>query len=352
MRKKLNFFIEPFRTFLRWESSSGVILLLCAVCALALANSPLAPLYEHILHTPIAIRVGDFHFELGLLHWINDGLMGVFFFAIGLEVKREFLYGELRSKSASLLPVTAALGGMLVPALFYAAINYGAPSFGGWGIPMATDIAFTLGVMTMAARSAPLGLVVFLTALAIVDDLGAIVVIALFYNSTLNLPWLLLGLLAIAFAFLCSRMGNRSIGMYLLIGAVAWLCFFYAGIHPTIAGVLMGFSIPIDQNPKESLLHELENQLEPWSAYAIMPIFALANAGVPISLSSFDFTSPIFLGIAAGLCLGKPIGIVGSVFALNKFFRIPIPGSATKGQAVATGMLGGIGFTMSIFIAL
>ena len=351
MRKRLNFFLEPFRTFLRWESSSGILLLTCAILALIFANSPLAASYERILHLPIALRVGDFHFELSLLHWINDGFMGVFFFAIGLEVKREFMYGELHSRSASLLPVTAALGGMVVPALFYAAINFGTPTFGGWGIPMATDIAFTLGVMAMAARSAPIGLVVFLTALAIVDDLGAIVVIALFYNTALNSSALLLGLFAVSCAFLCGRAGVRTIGAYLIIGAAAWLSFFYAGIHPTIAGVLLGFAIPIAKDPEKSLLHKLENQLEPWSAYVIMPIFALANAGVAISFSSFDFASPILLGIVAGLCLGKPLGIVGAVFLMNRLFHVPVPGAASNGQAIATGMLGGIGFTMSIFIA-
>lgn len=351
MRKKLRFFIEPFQTFLRWESSSGILLLLCTVLAILLANSPLAASYEHILHTPIAVRVGDFRLELGLLHWINDGLMGVFFFAIGLEIKREFRYGELRTKSAALLPVTAALGGIIVPALLYTAINCGTPSAVGWGIPMATDIAFALGIMTMAARSAPLGLVVFLTALAIVDDLGAIIVIALFYTSALSFSWLFIGILALAAAFVLGRYDVRSMGAYLLAGGTAWLAFFHAGIHPTIAGVLLGIAIPIAEDPDDSLLHQLEHQLEPWSAYFIMPVFALANAGVAISFASFDLASPIFLGIFIGLCLGKPIGIAGSVFVLNKLFGAALPGSAPKAQIVSTGMLGGIGFTMSIFIA-
>ena len=323
MRQVKNFFVEPFLTFLRWEASSGVLLLACAMTALIIANSSLAEAYAHVLHMPIAIRIGSFYFELGLMHWINDGLRAVFFFVIGLEIKREFLCGELRSWGASVLPVMAALGGILVPALVYTAFNYGLPSAGGWGIPIATDIAFALGVMTLAARSAPLGLVIFLTALAIVDDLGAIIVIALFYTSSLQVPSLLLGLLAIAAAFLCNRLDVRFAGVYLVLGVLSWLAFFYAGIHPTIAGVLLGLSIPADKNPKESMLHALEHELEPWSAYVIMPIFALANAGVAISLDTFDFTSPIFLGIVLGLCLGKPIGVAGTVILLHKVFGEP-----------------------------
>lgn len=342
---------EPFLAFLRWEASSGVILLGCAILALIVANSPLAGTYEHILHLPIAIGAGEYTVTMGLLHWINDGLMAVFFFVIGLEIKREFLYGELRTASAMLLPVGAALGGMIVPALLYAAINVGLPTFGGWGIPMATDIAFALGIMTIAARQAPLGLVVFLTALAIVDDLGAIVVIALFYNSDLVFSALLVGLLAIAAAFLFGRLRVRFVPLYIVLGLMAWYAFLQAGIHPTIAGVLLGLSIPAAAKPEASLLHKLEHALEPWSAYGIMPIFALANAGVAISFATFDASSPIFLGILAGLCLGKPLGIFGAMFLLCRAFKLPLPGSATKSQLAATGMLGGIGFTMSIFIA-
>lgn len=341
----------PFLAFLRWEASSGVILLFCAILALILANSPLAAGYEHILHLPIAIGAGEYVVEMGLLHWINDGLMAVFFFVIGLEIKREFLYGELRTASAMLLPVGAALGGMIVPAILYASINLGQPTFGGWGIPMATDIAFALGIMTIAARQAPLGLVVFLTALAIVDDLGAIVVIALFYNSDLAFGALFMGLLAIAAAFVIGRLRVRFVPLYIVLGLIAWYAFLQAGIHPTIAGVLLGLAIPAAEKPEVSLLHKLEHALEPWSAYGIMPIFALANAGVAISFASLDFASPIFLGIAAGLCLGKPLGIFGATFLLCKVFKLPLPGGATKAQLAATGMLGGIGFTMSIFIA-
>lgn len=292
MRRKIESLSTTFLSFLRSEASGGVILLICAILAVIIANSPWGGAYEHSLHTPIAIGIGPFSLEMGLLHWVNDGLMAVFFFLVGLEIKREFLYGELRTKSAMILPVCGALGGMLVPALFYSLLNFGTATSGGWGIPMATDIAFALGIMTLAARSAPPGLVVFLTALAIVDDLGAIVVIALFYST--DLAWISLasGLAALTGAFLLNRMKIRFFPAYLALGLVAWYFFLKAGIHPTIAGVILGFSIPAEGNCKVSMLHQWEKRLHPWSAYLIMPVFALSNAGVEISLASLDFTSP------------------------------------------------------------
>lgn len=351
MRRKIESLSTTFLSFLRSEASGGVILLICAILAVIIANSPWGGVYEHSLHTPIAIGLGPFSLEMGLLHWVNDGLMAVFFFLVGLEIKREFLYGELRTKSAMILPVCGALGGMLVPALFYSLLNFGTETSGGWGIPMATDIAFALGIMTLAARSAPPVLVVFLTALAIVDDLGAIVVIALFYST--DLAWIALasGLAALAGAFLLNRLKIRFFPAYLALGLVAWYFFLKAGIHPTIAGVILGFSIPAEGNCKVSMLHQWEKRLHPWSAYLIMPVFALSNAGVEISLASLDFTSPLPWGILAGLFLGKPVGIFGSVYLLHKIGHIDIPGKASPQELAATGMLGGIGFTMSIFIA-
>lgn len=351
MRRKIESLSTTFLSFLRSEASGGVILLICAILAVIIANSPWGGAYEHSLHTPIAIGIGPFSLEMGLLHWVNDGLMAVFFFLVGLEIKREFLYGELRTKSAMILPVCGALGGMLVPALFYSLLNFGTATSGGWGIPMATDIAFALGIMTLAARSAPPGLVVFLTALAIVDDLGAIVVIALFYST--DLAWIALasGLAALAGAFLLNRLKICFFPAYLALGLVAWYFFLKAGIHPTIAGVILGFSIPAEGNCKVSMLHQWEKRLHPWSAYLIMPVFALSNAGVEISLASLDFTSPLPWGILAGLFLGKPVGIFGSVYLLHKIGHIDIPGKASPQELAATGMLGGIGFTMSIFIA-
>lgn len=351
MRRKIESLSTTFLSFLRLEASGGVILLICAILAVLIANSPWGESYEHALHTPIAIGLGAFSLEMGLLHWVNDGLMAIFFFLVGLEIKREFLYGELKTKSAMILPVCGALGGMLVPALFYSLLNFGSPTADGWGIPMATDIAFALGIMTMAARSAPPGLIVFLTALAIVDDLGAIVVIALFYSTELAWFALFAGLAALAGAFLLNRMKIRFFPAYLVLGLIAWYFFLKAGIHPTIAGVILGFSIPAEKSCKTSMLHRWEKRLHPWSAYLIMPIFALSNAGVEISLASLDFSSPLPWGILAGLFLGKPVGIFGSVYLLHKLGNIDIPGKASPRELAATGMLGGIGFTMSIFIA-
>lgn len=351
MRRKIESLSTTFLSFLRSEASGGVILLICAILAVLIANSPWGESYEHALHTPIAIGLGAFSLEMGLLHWVNNGLMAIFFFLVGLEIKREFLYGELKTKSAMILPVCGALGGMLVPALFYSLLNFGSPTADGWGIPMATDIAFALGIMTMAARSAPPGLIVFLTALAIVDDLGAIVVIALFYSTELAWFALFAGLAALAGAFLLNRMKIRFFPAYLVLGLIAWYFFLKAGIHPTIAGVILGFSIPAEKSCKTSMLHRWEKRLHPWSAYLIMPIFALSNAGVEISLASLDFSSPLPWGILAGLFLGKPVGIFGSVYLLHKLGNIDIPGKASPRELAATGMLGGIGFTMSIFIA-
>lgn len=351
MRRKIESLSTTFLSFLRSEASGGVILLICAILAVLIANSPWGESYEHALHTPIAIGLGTFSLEMGLLHWVNDGLMAIFFFLVGLEIKREFLYGELKTKSAMILPVCGALGGMLVPALFYSLLNFGSPTADGWGIPMATDIAFALGIMTMAARSAPPELIVFLTALAIVDDLGAIVVIALFYSTELAWFALFAGLAALAGAFLLNRMKIRFFPAYLVLGLIAWYFFLKAGIHPTIAGVILGFSIPAEKSCKTSMLHRWEKRLHPWSAYLIMPIFALSNAGVEISLASLDFSSPLPWGILAGLFLGKPVGIFGSVYLLHKLGNIDIPGKASPRELAATGMLGGIGFTMSIFIA-
>lgn len=351
MRRKIESLSNTFLSFLRSEASGGVILLICAILAVIMANSPWGKTYEHILHTPIAIGFGDYSLEMGLLHWVNDGLMAIFFFLVGLEIKREFLFGELKTKSAMILPVCGALGGMLVPALFYSLLNFGTETAGGWGIPMATDIAFALGIMTMAARSAPPGLIVFLTALAIVDDLGAIVVIALFYSTDLAWFALLAGLGALAAAFVLNRMKIRFFPAYIVLGLIAWYFFLKASIHPTIAGVILGFSIPADGNCKTSMLHLWEKRISPWSAYLIMPVFALSNAGVEISLSTLDFSSPLPWGILAGLFLGKPVGIFGSVYLLHKLGNIDIPGKASPRELAATGMLGGIGFTMSIFIA-
>ena len=236
--------IMPFQRFFKQEASSGIVLLTFAVMAMGLANSPWAAAYEEILHWKLSVGAGDFLLSMSLLHWINDGLMAVFFFIIGMEIKREFLFGELKSPSSTLLPIAAAVGGMVMPALLYTAFNIGKPTISGWGVSMATDIAFSLGVLAFAAPRAPRAVVVFLTALAIVDDLGGILVIALFYSSDLHGPSLLAGAVVLLVLFWLSRRNVQSVLLYLIGGGLLWYAFLQGGIHPTIAGVLLGFSIP------------------------------------------------------------------------------------------------------------
>lgn len=347
----MEYIASPFMEFFRHEASSGIILLFCAIAALIIANSPLAPHYYKILNTVIP-GPESLHLNLSVAYWINDGLMAIFFFVIGLEVKRELLFGELKSFSATILPITAAIGGMIVPALIYSLFNFGLDSIGGWGIPMATDIAFALGILAVVASGAPRSIAIFLTALAIVDDLGAIVVIALFYNSNLSLLALAVGILALLAAVCLNYFKVRRFLPYLATGIVAWVAFLNSGIHPTIAGVALGLIIPADiKNFQSSLLYKLEHRLEPWSAYAIMPIFALANAGVALEGGFADLISPIGLGIIAGLCIGKPLGIVGFSYLLCKTGLVSIPKDITTPQFIGSGALGGIGFTMSLFIA-
>ena len=314
MKHHISRALEPIQSFFRHEAFSGLLLLFFAALAIILANSPLSGSYQAVLDAVPIAGPAAYHLDLSVLHWVNDGLMAIFFFVIGLEIKREFFFGELQSLSATVLPVCAAVGGMLVPALLYAAVNMGgAPAaMAGWGIPMATDIAFSLGILSVAARSAPLAIVIFLTALAIVDDLGAIIVIALFYTGSFSLIALLAGLAALAAAFALNRRGVLHIAPYLLLGLLAWFCFLNAGIHPTIAGVILAFAIPIDRtHPESSLLYALEHRLEPWSAYVIMPVFALANAGVVLPGNLAALTEPVALGIVVGLCIGKPLGVCG-----------------------------------------
>lgn len=346
--------IMPFQQFFKQEASSGIVLLTFAVMAMGLANSPWAAAYEEILHWKVSIGMGDFQLSMSLLHWINDGLMAVFFFVIGMEIKREFLFGELKSPSSTLLPIAAAVGGMVVPALLYTAFNIGKPTISGWGVSMATDIAFSLGVLAFAAPRAPRAVVVFLTALAIVDDLGGILVIALFYSSDLHGPSLLAGAAVLLALFWLSRRNVQSVLLYLIGGGLLWYAFLQGGIHPTIAGVLLGFSIPAgtEETHGESLLRKLEHRLTPWSAFFVMPVFALSNAGIAIDGGSVgNLLTPVGLGIMAGLFLGKPLGIFLSVYGLIRLRVAALPAGVRTAHFLGAGMLGGIGFTMSLFIA-
>ena len=346
--------IMPFQRFFKQEASSGIVLLVFAVVAMGLANSPWAAAYEEILHWKLSVGAGDFLLSMSLLHWINDGLMAVFFFVIGMEIKREFLFGELKSPSSTLLPIAAAVGGMVVPALLYTAFNIGKPTISGWGVSMATDIAFSLGVLAFAAPRAPRAVVVFLTALAIVDDLGGILVIALFYSSDLHGPSLLAGAAVLLVLFWLSRRNVQSVLLYLIGGGLLWYAFLQGGIHPTIAGVLLGFSIPAgtEETHGASLLRKLEHRLTPWSAFFVMPVFALSNAGIAIDGGSVgNLLTPVGLGIMTGLFLGKPLGIFLSAYGLIRLRVVALPAGVRTAHFLGAGMLGGIGFTMSLFIA-
>lgn len=342
---------DAFLYFFRQESASGLLLLLFAAIAMVLANSPLQDTYEHILHIPLSLPGG---LTLSLLHWINDGLMAIFFLVVGMEIKREFLFGELKSPSQTLLPIAAAVGGMVVPAAIYTLFNAGLPSLSGWAIPMSTDIAFSLGVLAFAAKGVPKSIAVFLTALAIVDDLGGIIVIALFYSTSLQWGALAIGLAVLALLFFLGKRGIHSPFLYIIGGVIAWYAFLQAGIHPTVAGVLVGFIIPAgtEETQNEFPLHRWEHALAPWSSFLIMPIFALSNAGIPLGADSFgNLLSPIGIGVIGGLFIGKPLGIFGTVFILIRSGMSQLPEGVRWSHFLGTGILAGIGFTMSIFLA-
>lgn len=335
-----------FHNFFRSSESSGVLLLLCVLVSLLLANSPAADGFQQILDTTL----GPYSVQL----WINDFLMAIFFLMVGLEIKREMIEGELSNFKSALLPIVAAVGGMVVPALIYAGLNTGTPYSNGWGIPMATDIAFSLAVISMLGSRVPSAVKIFLTALAIVDDLGAILVIALFYSA--GLEWVYLGLSAVILVLLLilNRMGITKIIFYLIPGIALWYCMHHSGIHATIAGVLLAFTIPTNVSTTEiSPLEKLENRLHLPVNFIIMPIFALANTNITFQNGMVQgLFSSLGLGIILGLMLGKPLGIVCFSWLAVKSKVANLPERTVWLQMIGAGMLAGIGFTMSIFIAL
>jgi NhaA family Na+:H+ antiporter len=382
----------PLQTFLKREASSGVLLLVATVVALLWANSPWGESYVTLWANKLMVGYGDFELSKDLLHWINDGLMVIFFFVVGLEIKREILIGELASFRQAILPVAAAVGGMVVPALIYVLFD---PGSRGWGIPMATDIAFALGVLALLGKRVPLALKIFLTAVAVVDDLGAVLMIAIFYTS--EIVWIILGIAAIIMGVLiaCNLLGIRNPVVYSVLGIGLWLAFLYSGVHTTIAGVLLAMTIPskarvndrefvkhsreiidefdeadegdefLNESQRSSLhvleeliehakapLQRLEHELHPWVAYAIMPLFALANAGVVIG-SDFaaGLTSPVSLGIIFGLVIGKQIGITLFSWLIVKSGLADMPHGVTWRHIYGVSWLAGIGFTMSLFIS-
>lgn len=396
-RKRFKRILQPFQQFIQAETFSGVLLLFFTLLALLWTNTPLKDSYFNLWHTNIRLGLGNFLLDEPLHFFINDGLMAIFFFLVGLEIKREIMAGELSTPRLAALPVVAALGGMLFPALIYLVFNIGTPTTHGWGIPTATDIAFALGIMSLVGKKVPLGLKVFLAALAIADDMGAVVVIALFYSSGISLFWLIAALAFFVLQLLMNRLNVHRNTIYAILGIGIWFALWKTGIHPTIAGVLSAIAIPArtkivdgnftdtarhylkeyDNAPKtpetplitkeeqeallglvtvsenaQTPLQRIEHKLQPWVSYLIMPVFALANAGVELGGEiSEAYAAPSTIGVMLGLFLGKPLGITLFSFLSVKLKLASLPHGANWKLMLGTGAVAGIGFTMSIFIA-
>jgi len=349
----INKITSPFKWFFKLEAASGVILLIAAIIALLISNSSLSDSYFLILNKYIFIGINNFGLKLSLLHWINDALMAVFFFFVTLEIKREFIQGELSNIKQALLPIIGAVGGMLVPAFFYIFINWGdTETLNGWAIPSATDIAFSLGILSLLGSRVPISLKIFLTALAIIDDLGAIVIIAFFYSGDLNITYLSLILISYIALLTLNKFNVKQIIPYLIVGCFMWFFTHESGIHATIAGVLLASSIPHRKKDKDfSLLLKMEHSISPYVAFIIMPLFAFANAGV--SFAGLTFSSlllPVPLGILLGLFIGKQVGVMLFSYISIKFKIAQMPNGATWKGLYGVSILTGIGFTMSLFV--
>ncbi|HXK33887.1 MAG TPA: Na+/H+ antiporter NhaA [Dehalococcoidia bacterium] len=389
--------VRPLQEFLSTESAGGILLLIGAAAALIWVNAPFGDTYEDFWHTRIVVDLDAIRIDESLVHWVNDAAMAVFFFVVGMEIKREFVAGELANRRSAMLPICAALGGMIAPAAIYFAINAGSggESLDGWGIPMATDIAFAVGILTLV-KGVPLGLKVFLLALAIVDDLGAIAVIAIFYTDDLSLPWLLGGIGMLGVVLAMNRLGVRDVFLYLIAGVVTWLMVYESGVHATVAGVALGLITPLrplidratfastsqelishvsrrdTRTPDEAadelsalreleelsresqpVLERLEHALHPWTSYIIIPIFALANAGVAVSGDAIGDAagSTVTLGVIAGLAIGKPLGIFAFGWVAVRAGIASLPSGTSWRQFLAVGQIAGIGFTVSLFIS-
>ncbi len=344
---------KGFTSFFKLEAASGIVLLFAAVIALVISNSELSNLYFSTLERYLFIGINNFGLKLSVLHWINDALMAIFFFFVTLEIKREFLQGELSNIKQALLPIIAAVGGMVVPALIYVFINLGdGETLKGWAIPSATDIAFSLGVLSLLGKRVPLSLKVFLTALAIIDDLGAIVIIALFYSGDLSIKYLSLMLLAFIVLLVINKFNIKKFLPYLIVGIFLWDFTHNSGIHATIAGVLLAMTIPHRKKDKDfSLLIKVEHAISPYVAFGIMPIFAFANAGV--SLEGLSFSSlldKVPLGIVLGLFVGKQLGVFVFSYISIKLKIAQMPSNTSWYNFYGVGVLTGIGFTMSLFV--
>ncbi len=354
MKDHFDRFREGLSRLTQWGPAPGILLLSCVVVSMLVANSPLGPALEAILAKEIGIHTDSLHLRYSVSLWINDGLMAIFFLLVGLEIKRELVSGELSSPKKAALPIVAALGGVVVPALFYVMFNHGKPTAGGWAIPMATDIAFALAIITMLGRRVPLSLKVFLAALAIVDDLIAILVIAIFYSGELHYASLLYGGVVFAVMLLLNRLGTKVIAAYLIPGVVLWYFIHHSGIHATIAGVLTAFTLPMSDDEGEiSPLEKLEHALVNPVNWLIMPIFAFSNTNIMFVEGMIEgLVSPMGLGVILGLMVGKPVGIFMMSWASVRLGLCSMPQGASWKHVLGVGMLAGIGFTMSIFIAM
>ena len=345
--------VQLIQRFLKLESAGGILLLFSAAVAMLLANSPLSSQYNDFLNLPVSLQIGNFSINKTLIHWINDGLMAVFFVLVGMEVKKELFEGALSSYQQAIFPAIAAVGGMIVPALVYWFIAKQDPSLAnGWAIPMATDIAFALGIMALLSKQVPLPLKIFLLALAIIDDLGAIVVIALFFSHELSVQALIFSGISILTLVLLNSFRVSALCAYIVVGAILWASVLKSGVHATLAGVIIGFCIPLKGKKGERPLHDFEHILAPWSSFVILPLFAFANAGV--SFDGIDvsmISSPLLLAIACGLIIGKPVGVFGFSYIFVKLGLAKLPDGINFKQIFAVAVLCGIGFTMSMFLA-
>jgi NhaA family Na+:H+ antiporter len=356
MEKKQNRKFEGALRFVKHEAFAPVILLVAACLAFVFQNSRLSWLYDSLLHTPVTVGIGALMIDKPLLLWINDGLMALFFFLVGLEIKRELVVGELSKAKHAALPFIAAVGGMLIPALIYILLNWEDDiALNGWAIPAATDIAFAVGVLALLGPRVPPALKVFLLALAIIDDLGAIIIIAFFYTANLSTAALGLAAIGVVALIVLNLRGVTRIAPYALVGIFIWVCVLKSGVHATLAGVVTALAIPLMPAPgdQRSLVVKLEENLHPWVNYGVLPIFAFANAGVSLAGMSLDkLLGPIPMGIALGLFLGKPIGIVGFSYAAIRSGLAGKPEGSNWMQMLGVAWLGGIGFTMSLFIGM
>jgi len=350
--------VSYLREFFKLEASGAILLLVGTILGLVFANTNLAALYNYFLDVPVAIQIGKFEIAKPLLLWINDGLMAVFFFLIGLELKREFLEGELSNPSQIVMPLMGALGGMIVPALIYVYFNFNdSIAIKGWAIPAATDIAFALGVITVFGTRAPISLKIFLTSIAIFDDIGAILIIALFYSANISIFSLICAAVVIIVLFILSKKGVKSLTPYIVLGVILWVAVLKSGVHATLAGVVLAFFIPMydkssEKDEAHSPLVKLEHDLHPTVAYFILPVFAFANAGVSFSGITFsNLIDSIPLGIAAGLIVGKQIGVFGFSYIGNKLGIAKMPEGTNWLSIYGVSVLCGIGFTMSLFIS-